>query len=55
LKKVTDNEKKKEKQFALIIAGDSLITIFNEEQLKGDLVKIGDKCKAVLGCRVSPK
>ena len=53
-------------QFAVILSGKALISILHEDpsakevgegqgKLKKQLVWIGENCKVVLGCRVSPK
>ena len=44
----------KGKDFALIITGDALITGMNPLYSK-KIMEIGERCKAVVACRVSPK
>ena len=48
-----DNLKKSE--FAFVISGDALITIFQNQKLKKKLTKIILFAKSVICCRVSPK
>ena len=42
-------------QTALIVGGEPLLKIFNDEQLKKIFLEIGEKVDVVLACRVSPK
>ena len=48
-------ESLKKSEFAFVISGDALITIFQNENLKKKLTKIILLAKSVICCRVSPK
>jgi phospholipid-transporting ATPase len=49
------NPETKDKKFALVVDGESLIYITREEELTQMLMSVTRHCVAVIACRVSPK
>jgi len=47
--------KVKKRKFSVIIAGDSLISINKNEELKENFIKLILQSESILCCRVSPK
>lgn len=44
-----------ENQYALVLSGDSLVQIMNEQFLTKQIIMLSEMSESVLACRVSPK
>ncbi|EGR31814.1 phospholipid-translocating p-type flippase family protein, putative [Ichthyophthirius multifiliis] len=50
-----NKNKYQQKQFCLVITGESLSVIICNQKLEDLLISVGSQCRSVIACRVSPK